>query len=666
MSKIVLLLFVFSQYCYGETIPFKKFFNFIENEQDRYFSQNFSENSCAENLSEKDPFNIPRCIANICGDDLITSISLDENPYMVFACAEDPELPLCKGNAYKKYFDDFREIRSSIKEYFPLEQDFIKRKLQAARLYLKEPENVNSPLDSLNMNLSDLLSYTFTNPDLMEFEELEEGGIGAKFKDEKKLKKKLRSHFNFKKSEARSTVNVLKVLFEDSNLFFALEYFGKDFVLDKMLNPLELKDPIGSLRKRKYQALDIIKSSLKSKTIDPESVEGSFSDQGADIESLLMKVMILEPLSTRLSQSELLTLSKSNYTRVDFYKNPKFSPDWSDPSNKDKFHSTLTHIEAQLAFYEGSVSEIDSFELNGYMMTFFNSLETLPSKEDVDKAKVESKEYLGTFFKAFASEFSKASTEDIQKEVGSLHINYSETKKQFIEKIKRKIRSRKGILLDYKKLSESEKKNELNEILGRGLLQDLRSGSSSTDGLDEFVDSLAINPIPDFYLGAYNGIKMGPLAIKDFSNKGKQILAHELGHHVGHFMEKHGLSDKTILKFKNVRECLSSSHGDKIDSRLKVELATKNKKLVSWNEDMYSEEDFSDWIASKASDTNMACLFVKNMEFDDSTKDYFENKDKKDTHSSALYRLLNIELNQKGKLPPGCQTVQVKLCPQAK
>lgn len=666
MSKIVLLFFVISFNCFAEAIPFEKFFNFVQDEQDLYFSPRFSENSCIDNSSNEDEFNIPRCISNICGEDLVTIITLDENPYMVFACAEDPDLPLCQGNAYKKYYGDFREIRKSIESYFPLEQEFIKKKLQAAKLYLKEPKNTNSPLDSLNMNLSDLLSYTFTNPDLLEFEELKVGGIGAKFKDIIKLKKKLRRRFNLRKSEASSAIKVLKVLFEDSNLIFGLEYFGKDFVLDKILNSEELKDPVSSLRKRKFQALDKIKAGLNSKTIDPESIEGSFTDQGAGIESLLMEVITLETLSTKLKRSDLLSMSKSNFTRADFYENPKFSPDWSDPTNKEKFHSTLEHIETQLSFYEGSSSEIDVYELNGYMMTFFNSLEALPDETEVEKAKIESKEYLGSFFKTFGREFSKTSTTDIHKEVGNLHINYSQTKKEFIESVKGKIRARKGILLDYQKLSESENSQKLNEILGRGLLQDLKFGSSATVGLDEFVDGLAVNPIPDFYLGAYNGIKMGPLAVKDFTNKGKQILAHELGHHVGHFMEKNGLSGQTILKFKNVRECLSSSHEGQVENNLKVELETKDKTKVSWSENMYSEEDFADWIASKASDTNMACLFVKNKEFDDPTQNYLKNEDEKDVHSSALFRLLSIELNRKGKLPPECQSEQIKLCPKAK
>ncbi len=664
MYKIVILLFL-PLILSANEIPFQDFFNFIEVDQNSYFSPGLNKNSCSVEVGQESKFNLPQCVASICGTDKFKFFGLQTNPYMILACSEDPDLPLCEGNGYEKYYGDLRELRESIAEYFPLEQDFVESRLKSSLKFIKEPKYNNSSLDNLSLNITDLFSFVFSSPEFFETREHKEGGINIKFKSTKNLKVKLRSKFNIGRLESRAAVKALKAIFEDTNSIFALEYFGVDFVLSNVLTPLEQKDPISSLRKRKFKALDKIKKSLGTKTIDPESIEGSLSDAAADEESLLQDVLALEAISG-LRASELKTLSKPDFTRPSYYINPKYSPDWSDPNNKEKFYTTTEHIENMLSFYDGMETKIDSHELNAYMMTILNSLNILPDEKEVEKAKRDSKEYLESFFNSFEKEFSKESTHDIKSEVGSLHLNFPETKKEYIEKIKSWLNSRKGILLDYKKLRESENGVKGTELIGRGLLQDLMMGTGASSGLNEFVDELAVNPIPDLYLGAYNGIKVGPVAVKDFSNKGKQILAHELGHHVGHFMEKSRLSNKTTFKFKSTRECLASSHTEEVGEEVNMKLSTNRSKRVRWKENMYSEEDFADWIASKASDSNMACLFVKDLVLDVPDKDYFKNKDSKDTHSSAVYRLLNIELNQKGRLPASCQTDRVKLCPKTK
>lgn len=662
----VIFSFFFTLNLWATEIPFKEFFEFVEKDQSSYFSANFLENSCSEGSIPTEKFNLSKCVASICGTNQFNIFGQSINPYMVMACIEDPKLPFCKEYGYQDYYEDLGALRKSIKEYFPQEQKFTEAKLKAAKKFFENPQNINSRLDSLNLNLSDLFSFIFSSPEFIEAEELEEGGIKIKFKNIKVLKKKLRGNFNLRKSEVNTSVKALKVIFEDSTSIFALQYFGVDFVIEKILSPEEMKTPLQALRARKFAALKKIKETLDSETIDPESIEGSYSDQSTDLENLLLEVLALEPLSQKLSKSDLLALSKPNFTRVEHYMNPKFSPDWKDPNNKDKFLNTMEHIENQLEFFEGGIPEIDDYELNAYMSTILNSMEILPTTKELEKAKVDSKAYLDDFFKSFKKEFSEESTLDIQKEVGSLHINYSESKKDYLDKIKKWLEARKGILRDFKKLSESENKEKGEEIIGRGLLQDLMMGSSASSGQTEFVEKLGVNPIPDLYLGAYNGIKMGPLAVKDFSNKGKQILAHELGHHVGHFMEKHRLSNPTTLKFKDTRECLAKSHGEESLDKVKMKLSTNDKTRINWTENMYSEEDFADWIAAKASDSNMACLFVKNLKLDDPSIDYFKNSNEEDPHSSAVFRLLNIELNKTGSLPDSCQTERVKLCPKVK
>ncbi|MFT6067697.1 MAG: hypothetical protein ACJAT2_001876 [Bacteriovoracaceae bacterium] len=664
MYKIV-LLFLLPLCLKANEIPFQDFFNFIEVDQDSYFSPGADKNSCSLERDEEVQFNLPACVASICKNEKFDVFGIQTNPYMILACAEDPSLPFCKGDGYKSYYKDLRELRESISEYFPLEQDFVETRLRSALSFIKEPKNKNSSLDSLNLNLTDLFTFIFASPEFFEATEHREGGIDVKFKSIKKLKKKLRSKFNLGKFESRVAVKALRAIFEDSNSIFALEYFGVEFVLSKFLTKNEQKDPLASLRARKFQALEKIKRSIGNETIDPESTQGSLSDLAADKESLLQEVLALEALS-KLRKSELKTLSKPNFTRPSYYINPRFSPDWSDPNNKEKFYSTTEHIENQLNFYDGIETKIDSHELNAYMMTIINSLEILPDETEVEKAKIDSKEYLESFFDSFGKEFSRESTKDIKSEVGSLHLNFPKTKKEYLKEVKGWLNSRKGTLLDYKKLKDLDDVDRKNEFLGRGLLQDLMMGTGASGGLNEFVEQLGVNPIPDLYLGAYNGIKVGPIAVKDFSNKGKQILAHELGHHVGHFMEKNRLSHRTTVKFKRTRECLAASHTEEVGGEVKMKLSTNRSKKVRWKENKYSEEDFADWIASKASDSNMACLFLKGEVLDIPNKDYFKNADKEDTHSSAVYRLLNIELNKKGKLPASCQTNRVKLCPKIK
>lgn len=632
----------------------------------------FTETECHElpDGEKKKGFDAPQCVREICGEKLNQPVLRQEELDYVVGCALGGVIQVntqvCTTNSFVKHYPEIKTIAQKMKSFYHAELKLTGHRIGAAVNFMKDHENPNSPLDNFGLNIMDLFAFVKEHPDLVKTVETEEG-ISLQFKNPRRIKRKLRWRFRLKRgSEDEVALKAMKAIFEDSNSLIALEFLGPDYVMKNLMNERGIKEnPDEALRKMKFDSLAVLKALLGEETIDPEYIRGTPGELSVDRTTLLTEVLLLQNLTKSLSARDIRTLSKSNFAKKRFYNRPKFGRDWSDPDGKT-YLNTLQHLQELQRIYVGDEEIVRDHDVYPFLIEMLHGLKLLPEKEKLEEVKKKVPAFMDKFFENFAKEFSSDSTGIIKGAIGELHINYPETREEFLKKVEN--------WLDYKKSLADETLKQLRDktnkkaiaFHGREYLQSLIMGGNADGALSQITPLVAVNPIPDFYIGAYNGIKMGPFAVNEFDGAGKQVLAHELSHHIGHFMEENPLSKDTTGKFKVLRQCLASSHKDGV-KKVKVKVKSLKNKTHRWNENFYTEEDFSDWVAAKTSDSNFACQFVKNMDFSQYEKmeDLFVNANKKDPHSSGFYRLINMELHQKGSLPESCQNNFVKKCPES-
>lgn len=654
---------------YSSEGTFQEFFHFIETEQNRLLAPKFNEKECHQTIpEEKTEFNAAQCVRDICGEKEAFPFGLGESDFSMVTCALAEEGSLASKNCSEvskhKHFKEFKEIAKEMKGFYLSQLQLTGHKLKAAVSFLKNPETPNSPVDNLQLNVGDLLTYIMEVPKFLDVETSEDG-FKVTLKNESRLKRKLRWRFNLRtKEEQRVAIKAIKAFFEDGNSILALEYLGPGYVLDNLIKDRELTgDTTEVLKKMKYESLAKLQKILGSETIDPEYTVGADKEVTDSQENLLGEVLALEALTKNLTPADLRILSKPNFPKKRFYNRTKFERDWTDP-NANLYVTTLQHLEELSKIYVGDDERVRDSDLYAYLNSILSGLKLLPSQEEVDKIKAKVPDFIDGFFNDFNQEFSTESTGIIKAEVGKLHIDYPDSQKEYLEKIKRWLEYKKAVADDsLKKLRDPNNKKAI-AFFGRDYLQSLLLERDAEGDLTSLSTLVSVNPIPDFYIGVYNGIKMGAFAVTEFDQAGKQVLAHELGHHVGHFMEENPLSIDTTKEFKSVRQCLASAYPDE-KTKVSMKLKSLKRKTHKWKENKYTEEDFADWIGAKTSSHNMGCLFVKNLDTEQSKKDLFQNQHKTDTHSSAFFRLINIEIQQKGKIPKSCQNDIVKLCSKA-
>jgi hypothetical protein len=121
-------------------------------------------------------------------------------------------------------------------------------------------------------------------------------------------------------------------------------------------------------------------------------------------------------------------------------------------------------------------------------------------------------------------------------------------------------------------------------------------------------------------------IQVSWVTLKD-PTLGAAIIAHEMGHTIFHTPN---LSKESSKKRQAIVDCLDHKHRNGIGK--------------------HTDEDFADLISAQASSKNASCLFPLNTSAEQSLKG-----SKSDAHSSNLFRLLNIQSEQKGSIPQSCQ-----------
>lgn len=672
MYKIALLFISFFSLInvHSSEVPLEDFFQFFSDGQNNLQAPASDEKYCVTGeLSTLATFNAKTCVEKLCAkpedfiEDLFKEATTNEIELHAKCALEDGAdngVQACKVERFNKYNDQIKQISNSLEKFMKTELILTGQNIRAGIDFINNPDNPNSPFDNFGSNIGDLWVFIIDKGDLFNVDETEDG-INLSFKSERKIRKELKKSFELSRRDEKAAVEVIKALLANSNLIFAAEMLGPDYVMKKVLTQRGLQmEPEEAMKKIKADAVKKIKATLGDESIDPEYQSPENGGIVSDRETLIIESLILDSLASSLSPSVLKRMSKSEFAKPTFYNREKFDRDWTDPF-AEKYNSTLKYLEGLTQIYDGKTETVSKADLYPFITDMLRAIELLPDDKELKEVKDKVPGFFDSYFGNIAKEFSAQSTEEIKKEVTDIHIHYPKTKKEYLNYIQSWLKYRQALSNNTAKQLSDPTNKKAKAYFGRLYLQSLLLGESEEGGVSELGPLVSINAVPDFYIGSYNGIKIGPYAVEKFDTDGKQILGHELGHHIGHFMEDHPLSNKSTDRFEKVRECLSSAHPDKKDISKKVKAT--GKKTYKWKEDMYTEEDFSDWISSKGSSGNFACYFLQDINLDRPMEELLINQDKKDPHSSAFYRLLNIELNQKGSLPLSCRTEFVKKCP---
>ena len=288
--------------------------------------------------------------------------------------------------------------------------------------------------------------------------------------------------------------------------------------------------------------------------------------------------MILDSLAKRMKPSDIKRLTKADFAKPSFYNREKFDRDWKRP-NEEKYLSTLEFLEELGMLYDGTEQEVSDYSLYPHITAIFSGLVVLPDEERISEVKKKIPGYMDSFFGEFKKEFSDHSTGVVKGKIDEVHLHFPKAKRKYLDSIESWLDYRLALSKNTADQLASDDNKKASAYFGRGYLQSLINGFGEEGGINELATLIGVNPIPDFYIGAYNGIKVGPLAVNTFDGLGKTILSHELGHHVGHFMEDHPLSTTTTSKFEKVRECLAGSHQEeskKIKKKVKSRYCPKS------------------------------------------------------------------------------------------
>jgi len=649
------------------TIPMNEFFNFVESGQNDFMSPKFTNAACLQKEPGVGGFDAKKCAAEIChgGFNMPELGSDDFNQVVACVSGGDNRIiaeKICSGTGFEEYLPKIEKVAMKLKEFYGTELKLTGYRIKAAIDFLEKGHNLSSSFDNFNTNIGDLMAFVVENKDLFEIKLKGNKGFQFKIISKRKARSRLGKYFNLNNSEKKSALKAIESLYSDSNSLLALEILGPEFVIkDFMEKQPEGVSPIDALRAVKFKAVEHFKDVLGTGTIDPEFIQGSEEEASIDLNTILQDALLLNSLKKGLSKKDFRRLSKPNFTKTGFYNRERFDRDWSQP-HKDLYRSTLSYLKELQKIYVGDAETVKPFDLYPHVSAILQGIETLPSDKTKEDVKKKVPEFIDGFFKKFGEIFSKRSTSIIQSKMNKLHIKFPDSKNQYLEKVEKWLAHKQSLADSSLKLLRDSKNIQAPSYFGRQYLQKLLSGQSEIGGLNELAPLVGVNPIPDLYIGTYNGIKMGPYAVKEFDGPGKQVLAHELGHHIGHFMESHPLSQDTTYTFARVRQCLATTHNE-VKSEDQMEVRSLGKKKYLWKENLYTEEDFADWIAAKTSDKNMACFFIQNEFLDQGIEGLLVNPNINDTHSSGFYRLLNIEMQQRGKLPKSCKNDVIKTCP---
>lgn len=394
----------------------------------------------------------------------------------------------------------------------------------------------------------------------------------------------------------------------------------------------------GSLEKIEKQ-IKIYKERLSSK-------RESINDY--DIKAALSFILGLKIVADFGNEQSPITVDKRKSRKFlsELLKDKRFLDDLSQlkfTKNYDNVELNVVTEVCKTAYLEGQVA--------------LDGVPVKQSQDVVTKAK-------SAVLRNMASRLSKHSMGIIGKYVANIHFSKplfpEEFKESFDFYLKEEVEEERelGITSNHPKYGKSVSTVsaiiESLELIGKGKNAAAEFiPDTKFDSIKEFCSTYSTDIVNDWSLSVKSGqINVSWNSIRDPS-AGHGIVSHEIGHSIsGIFKNNKNMSGPSSQVYSKARECLTSNNSYNKNQELSVvELPSG---ASAHNDGFYTEEDWADSIeAVSGSDYNTWCFFVQN----DAEGNYLnENLDprRNDTHSSSIFRLLNIEYQKRGTLPVEC------------
>jgi len=273
--------------------------------------------------------------------------------------------------------------------------------------------------------------------------------------------------------------------------------------------------------------------------------------------------------------------------------------------------------------------------------------------------------FLNNVFKKFSSHSKKAFKDYLDKSLNlSTKIKKGDVEK-FIDKVKEDYKSSRDNT-DQEDYSAYKDKKYVRKLFDyyddfKNDIDPLKSVRSCSDSLSNIVWDGFISK-EDTTSSGLEGegsdidIEKDNILVSMFSainfNKGKGVLAHEMGHALSVVFLKNKLSNESYEEYMKIRECANSLY--KIGRVEKKPIAHEHKG------DVYrTEEDTADLISYRAisgKDTFFECFILEPSSDGLSYVDaQLYNVDKNDPHSAPLLRVLQEAIHKKMNIPSTCQ-----------
>lgn len=141
---------------------------------------------------------------------------------------------------------------------------------------------------------------------------------------------------------------------------------------------------------------------------------------------------------------------------------------------------------------------------------------------------------------------------------------------------------------------------------------------------------------------------------------GAGIITHEIGHVIsGVILSNPSMSANSSKIYSIARECINSNNVFTKKAEMNDIVLASAQDQVSHRDGFYTEEDWADTISAKSTSAeyNPWCFFLSKKVKQDGVTVYDDlplEPTPNDTHSSDLFRLLNVEFIKKGAIPLEC------------
>ncbi len=132
-------------------------------------------------------------------------------------------------------------------------------------------------------------------------------------------------------------------------------------------------------------------------------------------------------------------------------------------------------------------------------------------------------------------------------------------------------------------------------------------------------------------------------------NRGKSVVAHELGHAINHIFFTMKLSEKSARFYKSLRQCVTDNY---------VHFKQGTSMFSSPEDGRTTEEDMADifaYMAYPSKDDLFMCSLIKPSRDNKSYSNLEFISETNDPHSASLYRLIMEAINKDIDLPISCQ-----------